>query len=74
MLFRSYVLDRHPENVSIWIAGGGSGHGYKQGPVVGELMARAALHQNPMPLPDRRFALRDRSEGPSSPMGEMGLA
>jgi glycine/D-amino acid oxidase-like deaminating enzyme len=68
------VLDQHPENPAIWLAGGGSGHGYKQGPAVGELMARAALHNNPMQLPDRRFKLRDRSEGPSSPMGEMGLA
>jgi glycine/D-amino acid oxidase-like deaminating enzyme len=69
-----YVLDQHPENPSIWLAGGGSGHGYKQGPMVGELMARAALNNNPMQLPDRRFKLHDRSEGPSSPMGEMGLA
>lgn len=69
-----YVLDQHPENPAIWLAGGGSGHGYKQGPIVGELMARAALHNNPMQLPDRRFKLHDRSEGPSSPMGEMGLA
>jgi hypothetical protein len=42
--------------------------------MVGELMARAALNRNPMQLPDRRFKLHDRSEGPSSPMGEMGLA
>jgi glycine/D-amino acid oxidase-like deaminating enzyme len=69
-----YVLDQHPENPAIWLAGGGSGHGYKQGPMVGEVMARAALNRNPMQLPDRRFKLHDRSEGPSSPMGEMGLA
>jgi glycine/D-amino acid oxidase-like deaminating enzyme len=69
-----YVLDQHPENAAVWLAGGGSGHGYKQGPIVGELLARAALDRSPIALPDRRFTLHDRSEGPSSPMGEMGLA
>ncbi|MEY4388836.1 MAG: Monomeric sarcosine oxidase [Chloroflexota bacterium] len=69
-----YVLDRHPTNPQVWIAGGGSGHGYKQGPAVGELMARAALDRTPIVLPDRRFALARRDGGPSSPMGEMGAA
>ena len=31
-----YVLDHHPESAKVWIAGGGSGHGYKQAPAVGE--------------------------------------
>ena len=67
-----YVLDQHPDNPQVWLAGGGSGHGYKQGPAVGEMVARAALHRDPLVLPDRRFALHNRAGGPSSPMGDMG--
>jgi glycine/D-amino acid oxidase-like deaminating enzyme len=34
-----YILDRHPRCENAWIAGGGSGHGFKNCPAVGELMA-----------------------------------
>jgi len=37
------LLDRHPGADNIWFAGGGSGHGFKLSPAVGELMARAVL-------------------------------
>jgi glycine/D-amino acid oxidase-like deaminating enzyme len=33
------ILDRHPHAANVWIAGGGSGHGFKLGPVVGEVMS-----------------------------------
>ena len=37
------VVDRHPEMENVWIAGGGSGHGFKLGPAVGrEVAARVA--------------------------------
>ncbi len=32
------ILDRHPEMNNVWIAGGGSGHGFKLGPAVGRFM------------------------------------
>ena len=35
-----FIIDRHPEMPDVWIAGGGSGHGYKMGPAVGENLAR----------------------------------
>jgi glycine/D-amino acid oxidase-like deaminating enzyme len=31
-----FLLDRHPDFDNVWLAGGGSGHGFKHGPVVGE--------------------------------------
>ena len=34
-----YIVDRHPEANDVWIAGGGSGHGYKLGPAFGEMLA-----------------------------------
>ena len=34
-----FIIDRHPENENVWLVGGGSGHGFKHGPAVGEMMA-----------------------------------
>jgi glycine/D-amino acid oxidase-like deaminating enzyme len=34
---------RHPEAENVWIVGGGSGHGFKHGPVIGEMLADAVL-------------------------------
>ena len=33
------ILDRHPDLENVWIAGGGSGHGFKHGPAVGEYIS-----------------------------------
>jgi sarcosine oxidase len=30
-----FVIDRHPEFENVWLVGGGSGHGFKHGPVIG---------------------------------------
>lgn len=34
-----FLIDRHPEFDNVWLVGGGSGHGFKQGPFVGEYVA-----------------------------------
>ncbi|MBZ5574615.1 MAG: FAD-dependent oxidoreductase [Acidobacteriia bacterium] len=34
-----FIIDRHPVAEKVWIVGGGSGHGFKHGPVVGEMVA-----------------------------------
>ncbi len=39
----NFILDRHPEADNVWIVGGGSGHGFKHGPVMGEMVADAVL-------------------------------
>jgi glycine/D-amino acid oxidase-like deaminating enzyme len=31
-----FLIDRHPDFENVWFAGGGSGHGFKHGPAVGE--------------------------------------
>ena len=49
-----FIIDRHPEMGDVWIAGGGSGHGYKMGPAVGELLARQILDDAPS---DPSFAI-----------------
>jgi monomeric sarcosine oxidase len=34
-----FLIDRHPDFENVWLAGGGSGHGFKHGPAVGEHVA-----------------------------------
>jgi sarcosine oxidase len=34
-----FLIDRHPEFRNVWLVGGGSGHGFKHGPYVGEYVA-----------------------------------
>jgi monomeric sarcosine oxidase len=31
----NFIIDRHPELDNVWLVGGGSGHGFKHGPVIG---------------------------------------
>ncbi|NEZ04300.1 FAD-dependent oxidoreductase [Wenzhouxiangella sp. XN201] len=38
-----FILDRHPEAANLWLVGGGSGHGFKHGPALGELVAESVL-------------------------------
>jgi glycine/D-amino acid oxidase-like deaminating enzyme len=38
-----FIIDRHPAMESVWILGGGSGHGFKHGPAIGEMMAELIL-------------------------------
>jgi glycine/D-amino acid oxidase-like deaminating enzyme len=45
----NFILDRHPEAKNVWIVGGGSGHGFKHGPVVGEMVRDAVLETNVPP-------------------------
>jgi glycine/D-amino acid oxidase-like deaminating enzyme len=37
------ILDKHPSEAKYWIAGGGSGHGYKLGAAVGERLSEMVL-------------------------------
>ena len=45
----NFILDRHPEAENVWIVGGGSGHGFKHGPVIGEMVTDAVLGLKPPP-------------------------
>ena len=38
-----FIIDRHPEGERVWLVGGGSGHGFKHGPALGELVARLVM-------------------------------
>jgi sarcosine oxidase len=49
-----FLIDRHPEFQNVWIAGGGSGHGFKHGPMVGAYLSDRILHNAPA---EARFAI-----------------
>jgi glycine/D-amino acid oxidase-like deaminating enzyme len=47
----NFIIDRHPAMDNVWLAGGGSGHGFKHGPAVGEMMAELILKEgDPEPI------------------------
>jgi sarcosine oxidase len=39
----NFILDRHPAHEHVWLFTGGSGHGFKFAPVIGEILADLAL-------------------------------
>jgi sarcosine oxidase len=39
----NFIIDRHPANPNAWLIGGGSGHGFKHGPALGEMVTRLVL-------------------------------
>jgi len=46
-----FIVDRHPEAGTVWLVGGGSGHGFKHGPALGEMVAELVLeHKSPHPF------------------------
>jgi glycine/D-amino acid oxidase-like deaminating enzyme len=49
-----FLIDRHPSLDDVWLAGGGSGHGFKHGPAVGEYLCRQTLEGG---VVEPRFAL-----------------
>jgi glycine/D-amino acid oxidase-like deaminating enzyme len=42
-----FLIDRHPQFENVWIAGGGSGHGFKHGPALGEYLSGRILQGAP---------------------------
>jgi sarcosine oxidase len=38
-----FLIDQHPEIDNVWFAGGGSGHGFKHGPAIGEYVTSQVL-------------------------------
>ena len=53
-----FLIDRHPEMENVWFVGGGSGHGFKHGPAVGEYVTGQLLDGT---APEPRFSLETKS-------------
>jgi len=52
-----FLIDRHPQMENVWLAGGGSGHGFKHGPAVGEYIADRLLNKG---TAEARYSLRTK--------------
>jgi len=52
-----FLIDRHPAFENVWLVGGGSGHGFKHGPVVGEYVARMLAGEE---VREPRFSLESK--------------
>jgi glycine/D-amino acid oxidase-like deaminating enzyme len=65
----NFVIDRHPRLGDVLIAGGGTGHAFKHGPVIGEyrsaLVAGEKAAASELDPGDGRFAIRPRTASPS---------
>jgi glycine/D-amino acid oxidase-like deaminating enzyme len=57
-----FIAAPHPEHPSVWLVGGGSGHGFKHGPAMAERLAAAWDGDEPLP---KHFALGERAKGAS---------
>ncbi|HKQ98771.1 MAG TPA: FAD-dependent oxidoreductase [Candidatus Polarisedimenticolia bacterium] len=54
-----FLIDRHPAHDNVWLVGGGSGHGFKHGPAIGEYVAERLLKGGDV---DPRFSLATKAE------------
>lgn len=54
-----FLIDRHPAFENVWIVGGGSGHGFKHGPALGEYVAARVAEGGAV---DRRFTLATKQK------------
>jgi glycine/D-amino acid oxidase-like deaminating enzyme len=53
-----FLIDRHPGFDNVWLVGGGSGHGFKHGPAVGDYVAGAL--SGTLRTPEPRFSLASK--------------
>ncbi|MCI0350105.1 MAG: FAD-dependent oxidoreductase [Acidobacteriales bacterium] len=49
-----FLIDRHPDFDNLWLVGGGSGHGFKHGPALGEYVAARIIEGGEI---EKRFTL-----------------
>ena len=52
-----FLIDRHADFANVWLAGGGSGHGFKHGPAFGEYTAALVLGEGSV---EARFSLASK--------------
>ena len=52
-----FLIDQHPEMENVWLVGGGSGHGFKHGPALGEYVAERVLGGG---AGEKRFSLESK--------------
>ena len=58
----NFVIDRHPQNQNVWMVGGGSGHGFKHGPALGEMVAKLVLNDEDANAVFRLARFKDKTK------------
>jgi len=56
-----FLIDRHTDFENLWLVGGGSGHGFKHGPAIGEYAA-ARVTGSATPAIEERFSIASKQE------------
>jgi len=54
-----FLIDRHPAFENVWLVGGGSGHGFKHGPALGEYVAARVSEGGAV---EKRFTLETKEK------------
>ncbi|MCI0352456.1 MAG: FAD-dependent oxidoreductase [Acidobacteriales bacterium] len=54
-----FLIDRHPDFDNVWLVGGGSGHGFKHGPALGEYVTKLITKGG---TTEARFSLATKGE------------
>jgi glycine/D-amino acid oxidase-like deaminating enzyme len=54
-----FIVHQHPELSNVWMVGGGSGHGYKHGIMLGDYVASRVVGQDKNPELAATFKLKD---------------
>ena len=71
----NFIIDRHPDLDNVWIVGGGSGHAFKHGPVIGSYLvsriagAPAAPEEERFGLDRERVFQQNLRTGADKPVG-----
>jgi sarcosine oxidase len=60
---RNFIVDKHPDFDNVWLAGGGSAESFKQGPVLGEYIARRIMDVDDEPELAEGFRLSEDEFG-----------
>jgi sarcosine oxidase len=66
-----FIAAQHPAHANIWLVGGGSGHGFKQGPAMAERLVAAFATGTTLPP---QFGLGERSRSRSLRTASSGIA
>jgi glycine/D-amino acid oxidase-like deaminating enzyme len=56
-----FIVNQHPELSNVWLVGGGSGHGYKHGIMLGDYVAHRVLGKDKNPELAATFKLKART-------------
>jgi len=58
----NFLVDRHPDYDNVWLAGSGSAEAFKQGPVLGEYIAKRVMGNDEQPELAEGFAFTEEFE------------